>query len=38
VGDVDERDAELELIAPHLDLHLLAQLAVEVGERLVEQQ
>ena len=38
VGDEDERDAELALEQLELDLHLLAQLAVERAERLVEQQ
>ena len=38
VGDEDERDAELALQQLQLDLHLLAQLAVERAERLVEQQ
>ena len=38
VGDVDRGDAELALDAAELELHLLAQLAVERGERLVEQQ
>jgi len=34
----DEGDAGLELQPLELDLHLLAQLEVEGGERLVEQQ
>jgi hypothetical protein len=38
VGDVNERNTELLLEAPHLDLHLAAQLAVEIGERFVEEQ
>ena len=38
VGDEDERDADLALDALELDLHRLAQLEVERGERLVEQQ
>ena len=38
VRDVDERDAELLLVAADLDLHLAPELAVEIGERLVEQQ
>ena len=38
VGDEDERDAELALQQLQLDLHLLAELAVERAERLVEQQ
>ena len=37
VGDEDRRGAELAQQAPQLDLHGLAQLAVERGERLVEQ-
>jgi hypothetical protein len=38
VGHQDEGDAELALKVLQLDLHLLAQLAVERGQRLVEQQ
>ena len=38
VGDEDEGDAGLVLQPLQLDLHLLAQLVVERGERLVEQQ
>ena len=38
VGDEDEGDAELALEQLELDLHLLAQLAVERAERLVEEQ
>ena len=38
VRHVDERDADLLLQVDELDLHLLAQLRVEGGERLVEQQ
>ena len=38
VGDVDRGDAELVVQAPDLEAHLLAQIGVEVGERLVEQQ
>jgi hypothetical protein len=38
VRDVDERDAELALQALELDLHLLAQLQIERGQRLVQQQ
>ena len=38
VGDVDRGHAELALDAAELELHLLAQLAVERGQRLVEQQ
>ena len=38
VGDVDEGDAGAALQALQLDAHLLAELGVEVGQRLVEQQ
>jgi hypothetical protein len=38
VGDEDDRDAELSLEQSHLDPHLLAELGVQVAERLVEQQ
>ena len=38
VGDEDERDPDLALDPLELDLHRLAQLEVEGGERLVEQQ
>ena len=38
VGDDDEGDADLGLQAHQLELHLLAELLVEGGERLVEQQ
>ena len=38
VRDVDERDADFLLQVDELELHLLAQLGVERGERLVEQQ
>ncbi len=38
VGDIDEGDAGAALQALELDAHLLAQLGVEIGERLVEQQ
>ena len=38
VGDEDEGDAELGLEQLELDLHLLAELAIERAERLVEQQ
>jgi hypothetical protein len=38
VRHVDERDADLLLQVDELDLHVLAQLRVERGERLVEQQ
>ena len=38
VRHVHERDAGLLLQVDELDLHLLAQLGVECGERLVEQQ
>ncbi len=38
MGDVDGGDAEVLLDAAELQLHLLAQLAVERGERLVQKQ
>src|SRR4030081_1307084 len=38
VGHVHGRDAQLALQALQLEAHALAQLRVEVGERLVEQQ
>ena len=38
VGDEDRRDAEFAQQVAQLDLHRLAQLAVERAERLVEQQ
>ena len=38
VGDEDERDADLTLDPLQLDLHRLAQLEVEGGQRFVEQQ
>jgi hypothetical protein len=38
VGHVDERDPELTVQRPQLDLHLLAQLPVEGAERLVEEK
>ena len=38
VGDEDRGQAEPALQAAHLELHRLAQLAVERAERLVEQQ
>jgi hypothetical protein len=38
VGDVEDGDAGLALDALELDAHVLAQLGVEVRERLVEQQ
>ena len=38
MGDIDGGDAELALDAAELELHLLAQLAVQRGQRLVEQQ
>ena len=38
VGDQDEGDADLALQVLQLDLHVAAQLAVERGQRLVEQQ
>ena len=38
VGHVDGRDLELVVQAADLEAHLLAQVGVEIGERLVEQQ
>ncbi|MDK9695114.1 MAG: hypothetical protein OEL76_01840 [Siculibacillus sp.] len=38
VGDVDHRDAELLLQLTDLEAHLLAQVGVEVVERLVEEE
>ncbi len=38
VGDIDEGDAGAALQALQLDAHLLAQLGVEIGQRLVEQE
>ena len=38
VGHVDGGDAELVVQAADLEAHLLAQVRVEIGERLVEQQ
>jgi len=38
VRDEDERDPEARLEELQLQLHLLAQLAVEGAERLVEEQ
>ena len=38
VGDIDEGDAGAALQLLQLDAHVLAQLGVEVGQRLVEQQ
>ena len=38
VRDVEERDADLVVDAVQLDLHVLPQLQVERGERLVEEQ
>ena len=38
MGDVDAGDAQPLLDAPDLGAHLLAQLGVQVGERLVHQQ
>ena len=38
VGDVDGGDAQLAQQAAHFNAQRLAQLAVEIGERLVEQQ
>ena len=38
VRDVDGGDAELVVQAPDFEAHLLAQVGVQVGQRLVEQQ
>ena len=38
MGDVDRGVAILVVQAAHLQAHLLAQIGIEVGERLVEQQ
>ncbi len=38
MGHVDERDADLMLDRLELDLHLVAELAVERAERFVEEQ
>ena len=38
MGDQHEGDADIALQVLQLDLHVAAQLAVESGERLVEQQ
>ena len=38
VGDVDEGEAHAPLQVLELDAHALAQLGIEIGERLVEQQ
>ena len=38
VRDIDRRDAELVVQPADLGAHLLAQLGVQVGQRLVEQQ
>src|ERR1700687_5993019 len=38
VRDIDRRDRETPLQLPQLDAHALAQLGVEVRERLVEQE
>ena len=38
VGDVDRGDAELRLQPPQFEPHALAQLGVEIAQRLVEQQ
>ena len=38
VGDIDEGDAGAALQFLELGAHALAQLGVEIGERLVEQQ
>ena len=36
--DVDEADADALLQALQLDLHLLSELLIERGERLIKQQ
>ena len=38
MGDVDRGVAVLVVQAAHLEAHLLAQVGVEIGQRLVEQQ
>ena len=38
VRDVERRDAERLVQAPDLEAHLLAQVGVEIGQRLVQQQ
>jgi hypothetical protein len=38
VGDVEERRADEVLDAAQLEVHRLAQLEIEGGERLVEEQ
>ena len=38
MGDVDGGDAELLLDAPELELHVFAQLAIEGGERFIEEE
>ena len=38
VRDVEERGAQLLLDAPQLELHRLAQLEIECGQRLVQQE
>jgi hypothetical protein len=38
VGDVDRGEAELVVQAADLEAHFLAQIGVEVGQRLIQQQ
>ena len=38
MGHIDEGDLQLLLVAADLHLHLRPELAIEIGERLVEQQ
>ena len=38
VRDVDERDADFLLQVDQLDLHFLAELRIERGQRFIEQQ
>ena len=38
VRDEQRADIELGMDSPELDLHLLAQRGIEIGQRFVEQQ
>ncbi len=38
MGDVDRRVAIFVVQAAHLEAHLLAQIGIEIAQRLVEQQ
>jgi hypothetical protein len=38
VGNIDERNVELLLIATDFDLHFGAELAVEIGKGLIEEE